>query len=95
MIIIRHTDECAGKPDASGQLTGTCDCKTAGLDQAAYKSLRRLLDKLTDESGLMQEDPEYFALRLDAIAARVVNEARSIRVRGRIKRRMTKQKQKH
>lgn len=79
MIFVRHTEECAGKPNGAGRLTGKCNCETAKLDGAARASLKRLLDKFADASIAVDEDSEYFALRLDELAEQVANEARSVR----------------
>lgn len=79
MIFVRHTEECASKPNGAGQLTGKCNCKTAKLDQAARAALERLLDKLADDSIDADEQSEYFALRLDELAEQIAKEARSVR----------------
>ncbi len=79
MIFVRHTEECAGKPNGAGQLTGKCNCKTAKLDQAARGALQRLLGKLADDSIKADEQSEYFALRLDELAEQIAKEARSVR----------------
>ena len=79
MIIVRHAEECAGKPNAAGRLTGRCNCKTAPLDQAARKQLTRMLGKLADESIRAGEESEYFALRLDALADQIAKDARGVR----------------
>jgi len=79
MIFVRHTEECAGKPNAAGRLTGTCNCETAKLDQAARKKLERLLGKLAGDSIEADEASEYFALRLDALAEQIAQEARCVR----------------
>jgi len=79
VIFIRHTEECASKPNATGHLTGKCNCKTAKLDAAARKQLGCLLDKLTEDSIHAGEHPEYFALRLDELAEQIAKEARSVR----------------
>lgn len=79
MIFVRHTEECAGKPNAVGQLTGKCNCKTAPLDQAARKQLERLLGKLAEDSIHAGEESEYFALRLDQLAEQIAKDARGVR----------------
>lgn len=79
MIFVRHTEECAGKPNGIGQLTGKCNCKTAKLDQAARKALEKLLGKLAENSIEADEASEYFALRLDELAEQIAQEARSVR----------------
>ena len=79
MIFIRHTDECAGKPNAAGRLTGTCDCATARLDQEARTQLEALLGKLADDSIEADEQSEYFALRLDELAEQVAKASRNVR----------------
>lgn len=79
MIIVRHTKECAGKPDANGRLTGRCNCKTAKLDESAMKRLRLLLGTLAGESLKAGEESEYFALRLDELADQIAKDARGVR----------------
>jgi hypothetical protein len=79
VIFVRHTEECAGKPNGAGRLTGKCNCKTAKLDQAARIALQRLLGKLADDSIEADEQSEYFALRLDELAEQVAKEARRVR----------------
>ena len=79
MILVRHAEECAGKPNATGRLTGKCDCKTAKLDQAARTQLLRLLGKLATDSIRAREEDEYFALRLDALAEQIAKDARGVR----------------
>ena len=79
MIFVRHTEECTGKPNAVGRLTGKCDCKTAPLDQAARKQLVHLLGKLADDSIRAGEESEYFALRLDELADQIAKDARGVR----------------
>ena len=79
MIFVRHTEECAGKPDAAGRLTGKCNCKTAKLDQAARTQLQRLLGKLADDSIRAGEQSEYFALRLDELAEQIAKDAGGVR----------------
>jgi len=79
MIIVRHTEECASKPNGAGRLTGKCNCKTAPLDQKARTQLQRLLDKLAGDSIDADETSEYFALRLDELAEQVAQVARSVR----------------
>ena len=81
MIFVRHTEECTSKPNAAGRLTGKCNCKTASLNQAAQKQLQRLLDKLADDSIHAGEESEYFALRLDELAALIAKDARVVRRR--------------
>ena len=79
MIIIRHAEECAGKPNAVGRLTGKCNCKTAKLDKAARAQLQRLLGKIADDSIRAGEESEYFALRLDELAEQIAKDARGVR----------------
>jgi hypothetical protein len=80
MIVVRHTEECAGKPDpATGRLTGKCNCKTGKLDQAARKQLMKFLGTLASESIMVGEESEYFALRLDNLADQIVEDARRVR----------------
>jgi hypothetical protein len=79
MIFVRHTEECAGKPNGAGKLTGKCNCKTAKLDGAARTQLQRLLGKLADDSIHAGEESEYFALRLDELADQIVKDARGVR----------------
>ena len=79
MIFIRHTESCAGKPNAAGYLTGTCDCKTAGLDGDARTKLEALLGELAQASLATDEEPEYFVLRLEGLAAEAAKEARNAR----------------
>ena len=79
MIFVRHTEECAGKPNAVGRLTGKCNCKTAKLDQTARTQLQRLLGKLADDSIRAGEESEYFALRLDELAEQIAKDARGVR----------------
>ena len=79
MIFVRHTEECAGKPNAVGRLTGKCNCKTAKLDAAARKQLERLLGKLAEDSINAGEQSEYFALRLDELAEQIAKDARGVR----------------
>ena len=79
MIFVRHSEECAGKPNAVGQLTGKCNCETAKLDQAARTQLQELLGKLAEDSIDADEDSEYFALRLDELAKQIVKDACSVR----------------
>ena len=79
MIFIRHSEECAGKPNAAGRLTGKCNCKTAKLDEAARKQLERLLGKLAEDSIQAGEQSEYFALRLDELAEQIAKDARGVR----------------
>ncbi len=79
MFFVRHTTECAGKPDASGRLTGECNCKTAKLDVAARKQLEQLLRKLDGDSIKANEQAEYFALRLDQLAEQISRVARAVR----------------
>jgi glutamine synthetase len=86
MIIVRHTEECASKPNPAGYLTGKCNCKTAPLDKASRKQLERLLEKLAGASSLAGEEPEYFTLRLDQLADQIAQEARVIRKRRTFKR---------
>ena len=81
MIFIRHTEECAAKPDRAGRLIGKCNCKTAKLDEAAQAQLQRLLGKLTADSIAVGEQSEYFALRLDALADLIAKDARVTRQR--------------
>ena len=81
MIFVRHAEECTSKPNAVGRLTGKCNCKTAPLDQAAQKQLQLLLDKLADDSIQAGEESEYFALRLDELAALIAKDARVVRCR--------------
>lgn len=80
MIIVRHTEQCSGAPNAAGRLTGKCDCKTAPLDQAARKQLQRLLGKLAEDSIKAGEESEYFALRLDELAEMIAKDARGVRL---------------
>lgn len=80
MIIVRHTKECSGKPNAAGRLTGTCDCKTAKLDESARRRLVQLLGTLAEESIKAGEKSEYFALRLDALAEQIAKDARGVRL---------------
>ena len=79
MIVVRHTEECSGKPNGAGRLTGRCNCKTAKLDDAARKQLQRLLGKLAGDSIRAGEESEYFALRLDELADQVAKDARGVR----------------
>lgn len=79
MIIVRHNETCSSKPNRSGRLTGTCDCKTAPLDEAARTQLQQLLGQLADDSLRADEEPEYFALRLDAMAEQIAKDARGVR----------------
>ena len=79
MIFVRHTEECASKPNATGRLTGKCNCKTAPLDQKARTQLERLLGKLAEDSINAGEQSEYFALRLDALAEQIAKDARGVR----------------
>jgi hypothetical protein len=79
MIFVRHTEECTGKPNAVGRLTGKCNCKTAKLDGAARAQLQRLLGKLADASIRAGEESEYFALRLDELADQIAKDARGVR----------------
>ena len=79
MIVVRHAEECAGKPNAAGRLTGKCNCKTAKLDQTARKQLQHLLGKLADDSIRAGEQSEYFALRLDELAEQIAKDARGVR----------------
>ena len=79
MIFVRHAEECTSKPNAAGRLTGKCNCKTAPLNQAARKQLERLLGKLADDSIRAGEESEYFALRLDELAAQIAKDARGVR----------------
>ena len=79
MIMIRHTENCAGKPNGAGRLTGECDCKTAKLDKEARTKLQALLAKLAEDSIDGDEDSEYFALRLDDLAEQIANDARGVR----------------
>lgn len=79
MIIVRHSEKCAGKPDGAGRLTGKCNCKTAKLDQIARTQLQQLLGKLANESIRAGEESEYFALRLDALADQIAKDARGVR----------------
>lgn len=80
MIIVRHTEECTGAPNLRGELTGQCNCKTAKLDERARKHIAQLLGTLAEESIKAGEGSEYFALRLDAIAAEVIQGARGVRL---------------
>jgi hypothetical protein len=79
MIFVRHTEECASKPDAAGRLTDKCNCKTAKLDQRARTQLQRLLGKLAEDSIQAGEQSEYFALRLDELAEQIAKDARGVR----------------
>ena len=79
MIFVRHTEECASKPDRAGRLTGKCNCKTAKLDQTARTQLQRLLGKLAGDSIDAGEQSEYFALRLDELAEQIAKDARGVR----------------
>ena len=79
MIVVRHTETCAGKPDAAGRLTGSCDCATAKLDESAREQLRRLLGDLAVASLDADEESEYFALRLDELAEQIARDARGVR----------------
>jgi len=79
VIFVRHTEECTGKPNAVGRLTGKCNCKTAKLDAAARKQLERLLGKLADDSIHAGEESAYFALRLDELAEQIAKDARGVR----------------
>jgi len=79
VIFVRHTTECAGKPNGAGRLTGTCDCKTAKLDESARKRLTRLLGDLASASIQAGEESEYFALRLDELAEQIAKDARGVR----------------
>lgn len=79
MIIVRHHEKCASAPDKRGRLTGTCNCKVAPLDAAALDQLKSLLGKLADDSLAAFEEAEYFALRLDSLAAQIAHDARGVR----------------
>jgi hypothetical protein len=79
VIVVRHTEDCAGAPNTSGRLTGKCDCKTAKLDEAARKQITRLLAKLAEDSIDAGELSEYFALRLDGLAEQIAKDARGVR----------------
>lgn len=79
MIFIRHSEDCTGKPNAVGRLTGKCNCETAKLDQAARDQLQDLLGKLAEDSLAADEDSEYFALRLDELAEQITKDARNVR----------------
>jgi len=79
VIFVRHTEGCAGKPNAVGRLTGKCNCKTAPLDEGARTQLQRLLGKLATASIDAGEQAEYFALRLDALAEQIAKDARGVR----------------
>ena len=79
MIFVRHTEDCTGKPNAVGRLTGKCNCKTAKLDGAARAQLQRLLGKLANDSINAGEESEYFALRLDELAEQIAKDARGVR----------------
>jgi hypothetical protein len=87
MIIIRHSEECAGKPNGAGFLTGKCNCQTAKLDEAARKQLEHLLGELSEKSLQAGEKSEYFALRLDALVAQITKVAWSKRLHAKIGRR--------
>ena len=79
MIFIRHTESCAGKPNVAGHLTGTCDCKTAGLDEDARAKLHAFLGDLAEASLATEEEAEYFVLRLEGLAQEAAKEARNAR----------------
>ena len=79
MIIVRHHAACKSKPDIAGRLTGTCNCKTAPLDEAARTQLQTLLKKLSDDSLHANEDPEYLALRLHVLAEQIEKGAHRVR----------------
>ena len=79
MIIFRHAEKCAGRPNGAGRLTGKCNCKTAKLDESARVQLLRLLGKFASASIRAGEESEYFALRLDALADQIVRDARGVR----------------
>lgn len=80
MIFVRHAEDCAGKPNAVGRLTGECNCQTAKLDQDARKQLQQLLGKLAEDSIDADEESEYFALRLDELAEQIAKDARGVRM---------------
>ncbi len=79
MIFIRHSENCAGKPNAAGRLEGECNCQTAKLDVAARTELEQLLARHSEESIDADEESEYFALRLDDLAELIAKEARNVR----------------
>jgi hypothetical protein len=95
VIVIRHTNECAGKPNAQGRLTGKCNCKTAKLDERARKQLVSFLGGLADDSIKAGEDAEYFALRLDVLAEQVRKSAHGVRMTAKRSNRTTRRTTHH
>jgi hypothetical protein len=79
MIIMQHSDECAGAPVA-GKLTGKCDCATFRLTEAARERVAGLIASLEGDSVQESEDPLYFAVRLDLLAAVFEKRAHSLRM---------------
>lgn len=79
MILVHHTDECAGKPSPKGLLTAPCNCKTAPMTADARKRLTSFLGTLAGESIKAKEPALYFAVRLEILALQIAKDARAVR----------------